>query len=78
MALSENNLSDVKKIHVADENGNIMFDRYDWFGHYDKSLANLVGYVHIGTHPDGAPIVREKTPYETNEEIKNFEISMEE
>jgi hypothetical protein len=70
MAVSKGNTS-IEKVRVVDENGYFIENR-KWFGQYDKSLANLVGYVHLGTHVDGAPIVREKTPIETVEELKFF------
>jgi hypothetical protein len=67
----------VKMVYVADENGNIISKR-EWSGHYNKSIAGLVGYVHLRTHVDGSPIVREKAPFETSEELKNFETVIEE
>jgi hypothetical protein len=76
MKLSERN-ANVDKVRVVDTNGYFIENR-EWFGQYDKSLARLVGYVHLGTHDDGAPIVREKTQIETSEELKSFEILMEE
>jgi hypothetical protein len=76
MTLSEKN-ANVDKVRVVDTNGYFIENR-EWFGQYDKSLARLVGYVHLGTHDDGAPIVREKTPVEIIDELKKFEILLEE